>query len=58
MRMSSIMRCRSGETLGVNELMVALQSKSEADRLARQLGRTSSATSNHELAGAITAIAV
>jgi hypothetical protein len=38
MRMSSIMRCRSGETLGVNELMVPLQSKGEADRLATQLG--------------------
>jgi hypothetical protein len=58
MRISSIMRCRSGETLDVNELMVALQSKSEADRLARQLGRTIGATNNHDLAGAITARAV
>jgi hypothetical protein len=58
MRMSSIMRCRSGETLGVNELMVPLQSKGEADRLATQLGRTSGATNNHDVAEAITARAV
>jgi hypothetical protein len=56
--MSSIMRWRSGETLHVNEFMVALQSKSEADRLARQLGRTIGATNNHDVAGAITARAV
>jgi hypothetical protein len=48
--MSSIMRCRSGETLGVNELMVRLQLMSEADRLAHQLGRTSGITNNLDFA--------
>jgi hypothetical protein len=37
--MSSIMRWRNGETEGVNELMVRLQSKGEADCLSRQLGK-------------------
>ena len=49
MRMSPIVRWRSGETLGVNELMVQLQSKSEADRLTRQLGRIFSATNSHRV---------
>lgn len=58
MRMSSIMRCRNGETVGVNELMVQLQSKSEADCLTRQLGRTSNPTNNHGCVAAGTARAV
>jgi hypothetical protein len=56
--MSSIMRCRNGETEGVNDLMVQLQSKSEADCLTRQLGRTSGGTNNHNVVEAITARAV
>jgi len=44
--------------LGVNELMVRLQSKSEADRLTRQLGRTCSATNSHHVVEAATARAV
>jgi hypothetical protein len=53
--MSSIMRWRNGETEGVNEFMVQLLSKSEADCLTRQLGRTSAGANNHDAAGAITA---
>jgi hypothetical protein len=53
--MSSIMRWRNGETEGVNEFMVQLLSKSEADCLTRQHGRTSGGTNNHDAAGAITA---
>jgi hypothetical protein len=56
--MSSIMRWRNGETEGVNEFMVQLLSKSEADCLTRQHGRTSGGTNNHDAAGAITAKAV
>ncbi|MDP3253102.1 MAG: OB-fold domain-containing protein [Hydrogenophaga sp.] len=52
------MRWRNGETEGVKELMVQLLSKSEADCLARQLGRTSGGTNNHDVVGAITARAV
>ena len=41
MRMSSIMRWRSGETVGVDESMILLLSMNEADCLARQHRRTS-----------------
>jgi hypothetical protein len=58
MRMSSIMRWRSGETEGVSELMVQLLSKSEADCLAHQHGRTSDETNSHDADGAATARAV
>lgn len=53
--MSSIMRWRNGETEGVNEFMVQLLSKSEADCLARQRGRTSAGTNYHDAVGAINA---
>ena len=45
-------------TVGVNGLMALLQSNSEADCLARQLGRNSGARSNTGGDGAVTARAV
>jgi len=56
--LSSIMRCRSGETLRVVVSMVAAPLKNEADCLARQLRRTGGATSRRDISGPPTARAV
>jgi hypothetical protein len=48
MRMSSTMRWRNGETVGVEKSMILLLSVNEADCLDRQHRRVTGATNRHQ----------